>query len=264
MAAPLVALAVRERTGRRERDRSRPAGTRPERRPRRRAGRRRGHARHRLRVPVRDVRAERRRAVRLLRQRGVHEHGRPTLERDTAGGENREHEAGRRASRGTSSDRARTRRSSPWRTGFPTSRPRRSRTCTTWRRKVERAMELRGSALPPRPRAMPARLGLGVEGHDQARPPRARRQGSSPSSRPSTARSSPSRRSDAPSRWRSISAPRSVSRTSSGIAAHRRRRARPGESPTTTSAASDCSRSRDGQAVRNHPRRRLEPRQPDR
>ena len=40
--------------------------------------------------------------------------------------------------------------------------------------KVERAMELRGAALPARPRPLPARLGRGVAGHDPARPPRLR------------------------------------------------------------------------------------------
>ena len=39
-----------------------------------RPGRRRRHRRHRLRLPVGDVRAQRRRALRLLRQRGLHEH----------------------------------------------------------------------------------------------------------------------------------------------------------------------------------------------
>ena len=53
--------------------------------PRARPGRRRRDGRHRLRLPVRHVRAQRRRALRLLRQRGVHEHRRAALGRDPAG-----------------------------------------------------------------------------------------------------------------------------------------------------------------------------------
>ena len=54
------------------------------------------------------VRAQRRRALHLLRQRGLHEHRRAALERDAAGGAHRD-DAGRRArSRATSSAPART------------------------------------------------------------------------------------------------------------------------------------------------------------
>ena len=49
-----------------------------------RPGRRRRHRRHRLRLPVGHVRAQRRRALRLLRQRGLHEHRRAALRRDAA------------------------------------------------------------------------------------------------------------------------------------------------------------------------------------
>ncbi len=52
--------------------------------PRRRAGRRRRHHGHRLRLPVRHVRAQRRRSLHLLRQRGVHEHRRAALQRHAA------------------------------------------------------------------------------------------------------------------------------------------------------------------------------------
>ena len=81
-----------------------------ERRARRRPGRRRRHGRHRVRLPVGDVRAQRRRALHLLRQRGLHEHRRAALRRHAARGAHGHHEAGRRASRATSSARARTRR----------------------------------------------------------------------------------------------------------------------------------------------------------
>ena len=60
-------------------------------------------------LPLGDVRAERRRALRLLRQRGVHEHRRAALGRDAAGGAHRDDEAGR-GQPATSSARARTRR----------------------------------------------------------------------------------------------------------------------------------------------------------
>ena len=67
--------------------------------PRRRPGRRRRHRRHRLRVPVGHVRAQRRRAVHLLRQRGLHEHRRAALGRHAAGRAHR-HDAGRRSRAG--------------------------------------------------------------------------------------------------------------------------------------------------------------------
>ena len=96
VAASLAPLAVRERAGGRRRDRGRAEGQGPHRHPRRRAGRRRRDARHRLRLPLRHVRAERRRALRLLRQRGVHEHRRAALERDATCRADGQHEAGRR------------------------------------------------------------------------------------------------------------------------------------------------------------------------
>ena len=55
-----------------------------QRRARDRAGRRRRHHRHRLRVPLGHVRAQRRRALHLLRQRGLHEHRRAALLGDAA------------------------------------------------------------------------------------------------------------------------------------------------------------------------------------
>ena len=67
-----------------------------ERRARRRPGRRRRHDRHRLRLPVGHVRAQRRRALHLLRQRGLHEHRRAALRRHAAGGAHGDHD-GRRA-----------------------------------------------------------------------------------------------------------------------------------------------------------------------
>ena len=60
-----------------------------------RPGRRRRHGRHRLRLPVGHVRAQRRRALRLLRQRGLHEHRRAALRRDAARRPH-DHHAGRR------------------------------------------------------------------------------------------------------------------------------------------------------------------------
>ena len=86
VAAALDPFAVRQRAGGRHRHRRGAARRKGrERRPRGRAGRRRRHARHRLRLPVGDVRAQRRRALHLLRQRGLHEHRRAALGGDAAG-----------------------------------------------------------------------------------------------------------------------------------------------------------------------------------
>ena len=90
--APAVAAGRRRRA----------EGQGPQRRPGRRPGRRRRHGRHRVRLPVGHVRAQRRRAVRLLRQPGLHEHGRAALRRHPAGRPHRHHPGGRRRSRATS------------------------------------------------------------------------------------------------------------------------------------------------------------------
>ena len=108
VAAAVDPLAVRQRAGGGDRDRGGAEGEGPHRRPGGRPGRRRRHRRHRLRLPVGDVRAQRRRALHLLRQRGLHEHRRAALRRDAAGGAHRDHEAGRAGSPATSSARART------------------------------------------------------------------------------------------------------------------------------------------------------------
>ena len=50
-------------------------------------------------MPVGHVRAQRRRALRLLRQRGLHEHRRAALRRDPAGRADREHQGARRRAR---------------------------------------------------------------------------------------------------------------------------------------------------------------------
>ena len=100
LAAPVAALAVRQRARRRDRRRGGTAGHGPRRRPGARPGRRRRHGGHRLRLPVGHVRARRRRAVRLLRQRGVHEHRRAALGRHPAGRAHRDHRGRRRRSPG--------------------------------------------------------------------------------------------------------------------------------------------------------------------
>ena len=182
MAAALAALAVRQRAGGRERHRRRPEGQGPDRRPGDRPGRRRRHGRHRVRVPLGDVRAQRRRALRLLRQRGVHEHRRAALGRHAAGGAHRQHQAGRgragqrlRAGEERAADRDGAR--DPVRRDRDGRRPARPRAQGRARDGVPRR------ALPPRPRAVPARLGIRVERHDPDRAARARRPGSSRSSR---------------------------------------------------------------------------------
>ena len=75
--------------------------TGPRRRPGARPGRRRRHAGHRLRLPVGHVRARRRRALRLLRQPGLHEHRGAALRRHSAGGADHDDAGGRRASAAT-------------------------------------------------------------------------------------------------------------------------------------------------------------------
>ena len=62
LAASLASLALRERAGGRVRDRGGSEGEGANRRQGHRPGRRRRDARHRLRLPLRDVRAKRRRA----------------------------------------------------------------------------------------------------------------------------------------------------------------------------------------------------------
>ncbi len=71
-----------------------------QRRPRGRTRRRRRHHRHRLRLPVGHVRAQRRRALHLLRQRGLHEHRRAALVGDAAGRAHQHDDAGRRLAPG--------------------------------------------------------------------------------------------------------------------------------------------------------------------
>ena len=73
-----------------------------------RAGRRRRHHRHRLRLPVGHVRAQRRRALHLLRQRGLHEHRRAAQLGHAAGRAHRDHDGRRRRSPAPTSARART------------------------------------------------------------------------------------------------------------------------------------------------------------
>ena len=97
---------------------------------RRRAGRRRGHDRHRLRLPLRHVRAQRRRALYLLRQRGIYEHGRSAVfarRRRPRAPRPRRRWA---QSLATFSAPASSRPRSRWRTTSPMSRPPASPTCT--------------------------------------------------------------------------------------------------------------------------------------
>ena len=122
-------------------------------------GGRRRHRRHRPRVPIRDVRAQRRRAVRLLRQPGLHEHRRPALRGDAGGRQHRDHPADRRRGR----QRVRHRQEPPaHRHGSPDpvrghghgGGPARSRA------QGRRAMRAARIALPACPRAVPTRLGI--------------------------------------------------------------------------------------------------------
>ena len=171
LAAALDPFALRQRAGGQHRDRRRAEGQGPRGHPRGRTGRRRRHPRHRLRLPVGDVRAKRRRALHLLRQRGLHEHRRPALRRDAARRADRQHQAGRRRAgqrlrpgqeRAADRDGARD----PLRRhchGLRASRPR------------VQGREGDGDAgrpLSARLRPLPPGLGIGIEGHDRDRAPR--------------------------------------------------------------------------------------------
>ena len=114
VAAAVDPLAVRQCRGGGHRHRRGAEGQgqqgRPgaKRRARARPGRRRRHHRHRLRLPVGHVRAQRRRALHLLRQRGLHEHRRAAQFGHAAGGAHGHHHGGGRRARAPSSARART------------------------------------------------------------------------------------------------------------------------------------------------------------
>ena len=176
LAAALDPLAVRQRAGGRDRHRRGAEGEGPHGRARGRPGRRRRHGRHRLRLPVGDVRAQRRRAVHLLRQRGLHEHRRAALGRHAARGAHGHHQAGRRRARQRlrpGQERAADRDGArdPLRRHRDGRRAARPRVQGRARDGVPRR------ALPARLRALPARLGLRLERHD---PDRAARQGDRP------------------------------------------------------------------------------------
>ncbi len=171
LAAALDPFAVRQRAGGQHRDRRGAEGEGPRGHPRRRAGRRRRHARHRLRLPLGDVRAKRRRAVHLLRQRGLHEHRRPALGRDPAGRAHRQHQARRRRAgqrlrpgqeRAADRDGARD----------PLRRDRDRGRAARPRVQGREGDGVPGRPLPPRLRPLPARLGLRLRRHGQDRPPR--------------------------------------------------------------------------------------------
>ena len=132
-----------------------------------RAGRRRRHHRHRLRLPLGHVRAQRRRALHLLRQRRLHEYRRPALLGDAADRAHRDHAGhGRGAGQRVRhrQDRAEDRR----RARHSLCRHRDRRRSARPRGQGHKAMGIPWRALYPDPRALPARLGLGVAGHDQA------------------------------------------------------------------------------------------------
>ena len=94
VANAVAAFAVRQCRGGRHRRRRGHAGEGTPGGARDRPGRRRRHHRYRLWLPVRDVRAQRRRALHLLRQRRLHEHRRAALLGDAADGAHGDH-AGR-------------------------------------------------------------------------------------------------------------------------------------------------------------------------
>ena len=161
------AFAVRQCGGGRDRRRGGDAGEGTRRGAHHRPGRRRRHHRHRLRLPVRHVRAQRRRALHLLRQRRLHEHRRAALLGDAAGRAHR-HDAGAGPpSRATCSAPARACRRSRSPTAFPMSRPRRSPTCTISSARSIKAMGIHGARYIQI--HVPCPLGWGSASHDTIR-----------------------------------------------------------------------------------------------
>ena len=136
-----------------------------------RPGRRRRHGRHRLRVPLGHVRAQRRRPVHLLRQRGLHEHRRAAVRGDPAGGAHGDDRGGRPRSGERLRPGQEPAPSWPWRTASPTWRRRRWPTCTTSRTRSTRAMEIRGARYIHILVPCPLGWGSRPERHGAGRPP---------------------------------------------------------------------------------------------
>ena len=269
VADPVDPLAVRQRRRGRLGRRRGAAALGPPRRARHRARRRRRHHRHRLRLPVRHVRAQRRRALHLLRQRGVHEHRRAALERDAAGRAHRDHAGGRAASRATSSAPARTCRGSRWRTAFPTSRPRACRQPARPRgaRSTLRDGASRGARYIHILVPCPLGWGSASDGHDQDRAARRRDRDSSRCSRrkhgESHVRATQIRQQvpvdRIPEAAEALCAP---VRQSAATRAHRAIQAMADRNIAQVRPA--ATEETHGQAVRHHARPGLEPRQQDR
>ena len=126
---PWLHSLVRQCGGGGDRRRGGDAGE-EEKHPGDRPGRRRRHHRHRLPMPFGHVRAQRRRALHLLRQRRLYEHRRPALIRHAAGGAHSDHACASAQSRAMCSGPANSCRKSPSPTTFPMSPRRRWPICT--------------------------------------------------------------------------------------------------------------------------------------
>ena len=235
-----------------------------------RAGRRRRHHRHRLRLPVGHVRAQRRRALHLLRQRGLHEHRRAAL---SARRRRRRAPRRRRPSApqpgnvfGTGQERAADRDGArhPVRRDRHRRRPARPRA-------QGRARRWRSAARATSTSSCRARSAGARRPHDTitARAARARERDSSRCSRRVRRGHRRSRKIRRRVPVEDYLKPQRRFAHLFGAApriAHDR--AHPGRSPTATSRASACSRAggrrHDAKAVRDHARRRLVARQPHR
>ena len=231
------------------------------------AGRRRRHDGHRLRVPVGHVRAQRRRALRLLRQRGLHEHGRPAIRRHPARGAYRHHTGHRRWSRETfrpGKERAADRNGAP----DPLCRDRPVAELRDLEAKVQTAMG--SAALATCTFTCPCPLGWGSASSDTIKIARlAKESGIFPVFEAATARSPALRRSAAACPWRSIFAPQQrfahlfkpEPRTEviARIQASADRNIAPLRAPRRQAAR----RESDGETLRDHVRCRLQPGEPD-
>ena len=130
------------------------------------------HRRHRLRRTLRHVRARRRRALHLLRQRGVHEHRRPALGCDAARGARTANTKPTAGDPGNDFGQGKSVPLIAMAHEIPYVATATVADLHDLEAKVERAMSMHGAPLPPHPRPVSARLGSEAGGHDPARPTR--------------------------------------------------------------------------------------------
>ena len=170
MADRVVALVVRQRPGCGVGRGRRASGQGPDGDEGDRAGRRRRDGRYRVRVSLGHVRAQRRRPVHLLRQRGLHEHRGAAVGGDPAGGADGDDRGGRSppgelVRAGQEHARPGHGARHPLRRHGHGGRPARPRG------EGDPCHVDPGRPLHPHPRAVPTRVGERLERHGSDRPP---------------------------------------------------------------------------------------------